>query len=238
MPSASSAAADPERRLVLRTVAAALAVVAAGSFAVLTTRDRGSGPGDQIVESPADAIGPPPGTPLASYRARRAAALEAVEGRRVAVVSFTRYRDEAEARAALRGVRVVRLLVAARGGEPAVVAGSLERWVETTVRALAQEREALTAMLDTDDPEFHAQFTEDIRRIDAVRAGLDARGSIVFGAVVEASGDDLRDLAGTPPVRLVDVGASTARPDAERLAGVRPEETIRAGQPPERPLEG
>lgn len=238
MPSTSSAAADPERRLILRTVAAALAVVAAGSFAVLSTRDRDSESGDQVVESPADAIGPPAGTPLATYRARRAAALQAVEGRRVAVVSFTRYRDEPEARAALRDVRVVRLLVAARGGEPAVVTGSLERWVETTARTLAEEREALTAMLDTDDPAFRAQFTEDIRRIDAVRAGLDARGPIVFGAVVEAGGDELRALARTPPVRLVDVGATTKLPDAARTTGVRPEETIRAGQPRERPLEG
>lgn len=232
-------AADAERRLILRTVAAALAVVAAGSFAVLTTRVRDSGGADaNVVGSPADAIGPPPGAPLATYRSRRAAALADVEGRRVAVVSFTRYRDETEARAALRGVRVVRWLVAPKGAGPAVVAGSLDAWVETTERELGEERDALTGMLDTEDPSFRTQFQDDIRRIDAVRAALDARGAIVFGAVVEADGDALRKLAATPPVRLVDVAAGTRVPDPTRIAGVRPEETVRAGAPPERPLEG
>ena len=58
----------------------------------------------------------------------------------------------------------------------------------------------------------------------------------MFALVVRAPAETLKTLAATAGVRLVDVGESAqAKPDAV-YRGLRPEETVKAGQPATRPL--
>ena len=227
---------DRELRLVLRTVAAAVLVVAAGAFAVLSSGDGGDGGTGSDIVNPSDAIGPLPGAPLATYISQRQKALGAAEGNRAAAVSLTRYRTEDSAREVLSGMTIRALLVAGPGGEPAVVKGSLADWADAERAAATAERKELEGMLDTDDPSFQSQFRTDIARLEALVTRLDPAGEIVFGAVVTGSAKRLRALAEAPPVRLVDIGAGSRVPALTRVRGVRPEETVRAGAPPERPL--
>lgn len=233
------------RRLVVRAIAALIAfVLAAGIAIVLRDADERS----QVpYEGEPAADGEPlftgeallPGTDVPSYAVARKAALGRVEGRAVAVASFDRYRTEADARTLLEGVPVRALLVAPPGGEPAVVVGSLARWAEET-RVLAEsERSGLERMAaETEDPSFVAQFKVDIDRLTSLLQRLDARGAIVFGAVVEADAEVLRTVAGKGGVRLVDPVAREwpGNAEAQRYGGIRPEETTRAGDPPTRPL--
>ena len=220
----------------LRTVAAAVLVVAAGAFAVLSTDDDDGAEDSAEMVTPTDAIGPLPGTPLATYVAQRHKALAAASGDRAAAVSFTRFRTEVSAREVLAGVRIHALLVSTPGGEAAVVDDSLTEWAAAERAAASAERKELEGMLDTEDPSFQSQFRADMTRLEALLTRLDPRGEIVFGAVVTASTKRLRALVESPPVRLVDVGAGSKVPPLSRVRGIRPEETIRAGTPPERPL--
>lgn len=236
------------RRLVLRAVGALIAfVLAAGVAVVLTEADGGnvvsSDDDGPLVDGERLFSGGPPlaGTEVPAYVVRRKTALARAEGRVVAAVSFSSYVTEAEARQRVKGdgVAVRGLLVAAWGGEPATVTGSLDRWASRERQAAEAEREGLVRMLtDTEDPDFVAQFQADVARLAGLLERLDPRGPAVFGAVVEGDVGVLRALAGRPGVRLVDVAARRLG-DAvrvEQLGGIRPEETTRAGDPPHRPL--
>lgn len=224
-----------EVRLILRVVGSVVLLAIAAGVATLVSRtDQEARAGDSTVAADRT-IGPLPGAPLASYAARQRAVLADVDGRRSAVVWFTRYRSEPEAREVLGGLRVRALFVAAPGGGGRAVDGPLAEWVEAERRAAREERAALEGMLDTQDPAFAAQFRADIARLDALLDALDDDHDVVFAAAVEADAADLRRLAGAPAVRLVDVGPRSL-PPLDDLRAARPEETIRAGVPSERPV--
>lgn len=234
------------RRLVIRAMGALIAFVLAAGVAVVLNEAGG----DDVVSSDdggALADGerlfsggaPLPGTEIPAYVVRRKTALARAEGRAVAAMSFTSYTTEAEARAKVEGTTVRALLVAAPGGGPSTVEGSLDRWAVRERQAAEAEREGLVRMLtDTEDPDFVAQFQADIARLAGLLQGLDPKGSVVFGAVVEGDVAALRAVAGRPGVRLVDVVARRLGGDIdiERVGGIRPEETTRAGDPPHRPF--
>ena len=229
------------RDLVIRAVGAMVLFVLCAGVALVLTRANGDGGGsdDQdTVRSDQPAVegtGPLPGTDVASYIARRRAALPRSDGLTVAVVSFTSYRREAEARRSLDAVQVDALLVAPSSGGPSVVAGDLGRWAAEQRADAESERANLEQMLrDTTDPDFMAQFKADVRRLTALLATLDPTGPIVFGAVVEGSPAALAGLTG-PSVRLVDAVGRHLPADLSSLHGLRPEETVKAGQPATRP---
>lgn len=233
-------------RLIVRAVGAlVLFVLAAGVAVVLNEADDGdvvsSDDGGALVDGERLYSGGPPlaGTEVPAYVVRRKNALDRVEGRVVAAVSFTSYVTEAAARKRVEGTTVRALLVAASGGGPATVAGGLDRWASRERQAAEVEREGLERMLtDTEDPEFVAQFQADIARLAGVIERLDPAGPVVFGAVVEGDVGALREVAGRPGVRLVDVAARRLGDEVpvEQLGGIRPEETSRAGDPPHRPF--
>lgn len=234
------------RRLVIRAVGALIAfVLAAGLAVVLNEAD-----GDNVVSSDDDGTladgerlfsggAPLAGTEIPAYVVRRKTALARAEGRVVAAVSFTAYTTEAEAREKVEGTTVRALLAAAPGGGPSTVEGSLDRWAVRERQEAEAEREGLVRMLtDTEDPDFVAQFQADIARLAGLLQRLDAKGPVVFGAVVEGDVPALRAVAGRPGVRLIDVVARRLGGDIdiEQVGGIRPEETTRAGDPPHRPF--
>ena len=237
---------DEALSLVVRAVAALIAfVLAAGVGVVLRWSDEGADDAD-VAATVADGEplfageAPLAGTDVPGYVVRRRAALGRVQGRAVAVVSFDRYRPEGEARTLVEGAAVRAWLVAAPGGEPTtVVGGNLARWAQELKAVAESERSGLVRMAaDTDDPAFVAQFKADIDRLTAMLQRIDPRGAVVFGAVVEGDGEVLRTVAGRGGVRLVDVAGREwpGNEEATRYGGVRPEETARAADPPNRPL--
>lgn len=234
---------DNAERLVLRAVAALVAFVLAAGVGLLATRlDDGDDDvvGTGVVEQEArfSGEGPPAGADIPSYVTTRRLALDGMGGRVVAAVSFDGYRNEGQARTALVSVKVRALLVAAPGGRPAAVRGSLASWARQERADAEVERESLLRVLETTtDPAFVAQYRADVDRLTAMLDRLEPVGAVVFGAVVEADAEGLRRLAGRSQVRLVDPAAPRMDDaDVERLVGLRPEETTRAGDPPTRPL--
>lgn len=230
-----------EERLVLRALAALIAFLLAAGIAVATNRlddaddvDVGTVENESVFSGD----GPPAGADVPSYVTTRRAALDDVEGAAVAAVSFDRYQEEGDARATVSGAKVRALLVAAPGGRAIAVRGSLNAWVKQERADAEAERDSLEQVVQTtDDPAFVAQYREDIARLTQLLARLDHVEDVVFGAVVEAEVEALRRVAGRAGVRLVDAAAERmADADTERLTGLRPEETARAGDPPTRPL--
>jgi hypothetical protein len=185
-------------------------------------------------------IGPDRGAVLATYIADRGKALDnfGADGTGVAVVSFERYATEAEARAAVAGaVEIGALLVAAPGGEPEVVRGSLRDWGVDARDAAGDERQELEKLLasDTiDDPEFADFYAAEVIRLKRLEAALDPEGPVVFGLLVQGPAESLRAIARAPGVRLVDVASGAVDAQAD-VRGLRPEETERAGEPATRP---
>ena len=233
--------------IVLRTLAAVVALLLAGGVASAAGR-MGEGPDETAADtvvglgglSPRGAIGPLPGTSVASYVRSRGADLAAVTGsRRAAVVSFTSYRTREDVLPSLGGVEVTALLVALPGGRP------VEARVDEDLGALAKrqrdeataEKKALEELLPTvQDPDFKRQYEADIDRLAALLAGPARPPAIVYGAVVVGRGDALRAIAARAGVRLVDVALDAEVPGPGEAAGLRPEETAKAGEPPTRPI--
>ena len=227
--------------LVVRAVAALVLLVLCAGVAVALTRGEGDGGGtlDQDTVRPSESglvsTGPVVGTDVATYAARRRADLARLSGNATAIVSFTGYRTHAAAAQALDGVRLRAVLVAAKNGAPTVVEGALSAWATTERRDAEGERANLLQMLkDTTDPEFIAQFKSDVARLTALLSALDPNGPVVFGAIVEGSAAALRSLVG-PGVRLIDPVGRHVPAELSALHGVRPEETVKVGDPPTRP---
>lgn len=231
-----------EERLILRAVAALVAFVFASGVAVALTRtDDDAVGGDDVPSVEGEPLlsgaGPLPGTDVPTYVTARTDALPGVEGRVTAVVSFREYAVEREGRAELAGVDVLGLLVAAPGGVPVVVTGGLDRWAARERAEAEAELTNLAAMLETtEDPDFRTEFQADMARLTGLLEHLDGRGPVVFGAVVRVHATELRALADRPEVRLVDVVSKEPPDNLVVLAGLRPEETDRAGTPRTRPL--
>jgi hypothetical protein len=248
-------------RLVVRVVAAFVALLLAGGIAAASSRlasdaddgaagvasaEGGDGAGMRSLSSAGGGggIGPLPGTPIATYVRSRAAALRAVpEGEeRAAVVSFSGYRTVAEATAVVAsvdGVEAEAVLLALPGGRPVRAAAGVDADdVVAEQRALAaSEKAALEELLPSvTDADFRRQYQADIDRLAGLLAGPKDVGAVVHAVVVLGDGASLRRLAARPGVRLVDPGASAAVPGGGGAAvGLRPEETVRTGAPATRP---
>ena len=249
--------ADVVRRLLVRIVAACAVVVLAGSVAVLVGRDgerstdatttsAGTATSSPLPGSPAtlpvpsalvaDVVGPLPGTDVASYVLRRITALAAADGKRIAIVSFSSYTNQAGAEALLAKLDSRGFFVAPPGGESRLVRGSLPAWATKAASdAKAERAELLDLIPTTTDEEYRRQYQADADRLARFIGGIDPKGQIVFGAVVVSDVERLRVLAADGRVRLVDVGGSSDVPADDRLAALRPEETIRSGDPQTRP---
>lgn len=223
-------------RLVVRALAALLALLLAGGVATAAVRlsegDTDEEAADVVVGAGAlSGRGPLPGTALAGYVRERAAALTALAGaeRRSAIVSFETYRERDAALEATAGLERRALLIALPGGRSAEVAvdADLAAVVRRQRAAAADEKAAIEDLLPTvTDPDFRRQYEHDLERLEALLAAPAEVDAIVHGVVVVGTGDALRRTARVPGVRLVDPDASS---------GLRPEERSRAGEPPTRP---
>lgn len=225
-------------RLLAAVILLTFALGVAAAAPRLAVDDATGAPEQGRVISTRGGIGPLPGTAVAPYLRDRTAALAEARGRRAAVVSFTTYRSSDEARAALRGTEVLRLLVAVPGGRPGEVESDadLAALIVTQRAEAAAEKRALEQLLPTvEDPDFRRQYEDDIARLGRLLDAPAVIRQLVFGAVIRGPADGLRELAGRPGIRLVDVGASAAGPAPASASGLRPEETVRAEVPPTRP---
>ncbi len=230
-------ASDAFARRVLLLFAFSLVAVGLGGLVFVTVNRESFDDTGTVAQSDVAGIGPVAGIDLAGYVSARAAALADAGGERLAVVSFTDYVNEAQARAMVGEVTVVSLLAAVPGGLPEVVNGSMADWVNGQVAEQRSERDEIRSLLPTvDDPEFASFYREEIARLDALLEGVDADGALVFAAVVKGSASDLKALATTPGVRLVDVAASSKTKADAPMGGLRPEETVTANDPATRPV--
>jgi hypothetical protein len=231
----------PARRVLLLFAASLVVIGLCGLLAVTVTDWPGGGSGSGTVTAKASGalssgIGPQPGVDLATYTAERATALSASTGDRTAVVSLPAYVNEAQARAVVGSARVVGLLAAVPGGLPGVVTGSMADWVNAQVADKRSDRDEMKQLVPTvDDPQFKAFYQDEIARLDKLLDGVEADGPLVFGVVVEAPSAALQALGGSGQVRLVDVAPAAVAPPGTAFRGVRPEETAKANDPPNRP---
>lgn len=234
------------RRLVLLAVSALIAFVLAAGIALAITRNDESRGGGAVragdVGSVEDALigtgtGPLAGTDVATYQAGRERALGEASGKWAAVVSMGDYMTQEAFTAEFGAYQPEAVLVATAGGEPEVVTGDVKDWAEQARTAAETERRELESMLATsDDKAFKAQFKSDIDRIGKLLENLDPARPVVFGFVVSGTTAELRRLDARPDVRLVDIVARKLPSSLTYLRGLRPEETVRAGEPRTRPV--
>lgn len=235
-------AASPDdravERLLFRAIGAFVAVLLAGAFfALQRDADDAQPTGPSSGAEPLNAIGPLDGAQVATYTRTRQAALSSAEGLRGAVVSFGRYVTAEVARRAVAPLEPEAYFVAAPGGHPSAVE-TLDKWATEEREAATKEKAELERLLASgtvDQPDFEAQYRAEVTRLDRVLALIDPAGEMVFAVAVEAPAQDLRDVGLNPTVRLVDVGASSSLPALASLRGLRPEELVTAGDPPQRP---
>ena len=233
---------DEERhavqRAVVRALAALVAVVVAAGVVLIVTRHNNDGSGSIASDTtPVNAVGPLPGTAVATYMQRKQVALNGVFDMRAAAVSFTTYLTEAATRRLLEGFDVRSLLVAAPGGSPEVVRGGLDAWAASEKGSAADQRAQFEGLLqDTKDPDFIAQYKAEVARLTRLEQTVTPNGPVVFGAVVVADAAALHRLATTSGIRLVDVADTASVPADANIIGLRPEETTRANSPPTRPF--
>jgi hypothetical protein len=229
---------DRSARRVLLLFAVSLIVVGLGGLVTVTLRD--SGDDDSNVATgpiPSSGVGPSPGEPLPAYLEARRAALASASGNRGAVISFGKYVNEAQARAAVGRLSVTSLLAAVPGGSPSVVTGSMAQWVDAQIAENRAERDEIRKLIPTvDDPQFKSFYQEEVARLNKLVDDVKADGPLVFGAVVKGPATDLQAVAKVPDVRLVDVAPSADVTPDTPVRGIRPEEAERANDPPTRPI--
>jgi hypothetical protein len=224
--------------LIVRFVAAGLAVILAAGVALLLTRDDDEFDfgGDVTL---VNAIGPLSGRDVPNYIFERQRDLKAATDVRAAVLSFAAYTKETDARKLVEGLNVRALIVAAPGGRATVVTGDLETWADQARQDAASERAEFERLLPTYDAKEEQEFLQDakvqIARLQKVEKAASADGEVVFAVVLVAPAKELQRLSQTTGVRLVDVGPGPAVPAMTRVRGIRPEETIVTGDPLTRP---
>jgi hypothetical protein len=236
--------------MVLRAVAAVVALLLAGGIAAAVERvgedggGRDEAAGDVVVGlgrgpsslSPRGGIGPLPGTAVPRYERSRADPLRTVgdRSRRAAVASFAGYKSVDAARELVRGAEVRSLFVALPGGHPTEIppGEDLAALVARQRAEAAAEKKALEELLPTvKDPDFKRQYEADIAQLSTLLSSPATVKDLVFGAVIVGTGERLRIIAHRPGVRLVDVGADAVVPGPGEAAALRPEETSVAGEP-------
>jgi hypothetical protein len=225
-------------RLIVRFVAAGLAVIVAAGVSLLLTRDESTSSfGGKVTL--VNAIGPLSGLDVPKYLAGRNQDLQSAADVRAAVVSLSAYMKEPDARRLVEGLNVRALVVAAAGGRPSVVTGDLSTWADQARLDAANERAEFEKLVPTYDPKEDKDFLDEakaqIAKLHRVEATAVPDGDVVFGVVVVAPASDLQRLAQTTGVRLVDVGTTAAVPAMSRVRGLRPEETTISGDPITRP---
>ena len=244
MPNSAEHDVDEEsaRRIVLLALAALIAFVLSAGVALAVSRNDTAGENGGEIGSVEDALigtgtGPLAGTDLATYEAGRRRALAEAEGKWAAIVSLRDYMTQEAFAEQFGPYQPDAVLVAAPGGEPEVVTGDVADWADQARAAAETERKELQSMLETsDDKAFKDQFASDIERIGKLLENLDPAKPLVFGFVVSGSTAELKRLEGRPDVRLVDIVARKVPSSPAYLRGVRPEETVRAGDPHTRPV--
>ncbi|MGH9150712.1 MAG: hypothetical protein ACRD0F_10280, partial [Acidimicrobiales bacterium] len=182
-------------------------------------------------------LGPAPGTVVAAYVTSRAAQVAQATGNPRAVVSFTRFLPEADARRVGRSLTIERLLVAAPGGRPQAVA-DFGAWAAAQRSEALSERSELERLLPTvSDQDFLRQYRADIDELNRLAAQFEARSPLVFGLVVSGPAGALKAAARSIDVRVVDLApAVEVTPgDLDGARGLRPEEVTTAGTPATRP---
>jgi hypothetical protein len=216
-------------------------LVVGGTFALTVYLQRPDGPVVEEAKPVApvadEAIGPVAGTPVPPYIGDRKLALAAAQDARVAVVSLAAYASEADARAAVGSIEVIGFLVAAPGATPVTVTDGLDAWAKEQAKADESERAEIKSLIPTvDDVAFKKFYESEVVRLDKAIADVSPTSPVVFGVVVRAPATDLQAIGAKPGVRLVDVGVTAqTKPDAA-FRGLRPEETEKAGLPPNRPV--
>lgn len=232
-------------RLVLRALAAVIVLTLAGGIASaagrISDQDVDETAADVLVGTgalrPRGGLGPLPGTSVPDYIRAAQRDLADGEGRRAAVVSFAAYRTPEEAAELVDGTEVLSWLVALPGGRPQELAPGRElaAWTKGQRDEATAEKQALEQLLPTvEDPDFKRQYQSDIDHLAVLLSVAPGRRDVVFGALVIGPVRDLRSIAARPDVRIVDAGEASP-PPSTAYEGVRPEETVEAGQPPTRP---
>ena len=230
---------DRSARRVLLLFAFSLIVVGLGGLVTISLRDSGGddpkvAAGGSLAEA---GVGPSPGEPLPAYLDARRAALASATGNRAAVVSFGKYVNEAQARAAVGKLGVTSLLAAVPGGSPSVVTGGMAEWVDAQLAENRSERDEIRKLIPTvDDPQFKKFYEDEVVRLNKLVDSVKADGPLVFGVVVKGPVADLQATARAPDVRLVDVAPSAEVTPETPVRGIRPEEAERANDPPTRPI--
>jgi len=179
--------------------------------------------------------GPVRGTPVARYVDDRTREARLAHGKVTAIVSFRSYLRESDAINVVAGARVRRWLVAAPGGEPTDTTDP-KKWRESTARQVTGEIADFQQILPTltQDPEFEQQTRKDLEADQRILTGLQQGSPIVFAVVVDGDAAAVRKLVDGKLVRLVDL-APREIADGGTVIGLRPEETVAAGDPPSRP---
>lgn len=248
-PDPGAAGDDRATRRALLLFAASLVVIGLGGLVAVTVKTRARSPvtGSATTvparaKTPADAllaagVGPAPGDDVSAYIADRGRALAAATGDRAAIVSFSSYLSEAQARAAVGPVTVTGVLAAIPGRKPAVVTGPVADWLSAQLADQRAERDEFQKLLPTvDDAQFKTFYRQEIDRLSKLIDGTRADGPLIYAVVVKAPAPALQALAQARDVRLVDVAPIADLKPGTPARGLRPEETARADDPPVRPV--
>lgn len=186
---------------------------------------------ERDVAAPATEVGPAPGVDLEAYAAQRHELLEQLPDDETlrAIVSFRRL-VPVDGLPLPDAAVVERLHVLLPGEQeprelPAVgAAEALDALFEDGRATLDREIADLEELLSEDvgDPAFEAEFTEQLAELRTLRGSAGRDGPVVFAAVVVAPTATLREVAGSPAVRLVDAAGPEARTRDTRFVGVFP----------------
>jgi uncharacterized membrane protein len=232
-----------KREHLVWAAAGVIIVVLGVALAVLIAQRNNSGDEAQLlgqseVGGVVAAIGPLDGTQITPYIAGRQPVLQKASGERAAVVSVDHYTTETEARAVAGKLQVIALLAAPPGGAPSVVTGDMAAWAQQQRQNAAQERDQTQELLrnGVDDPEYRTFYQQEVARLNKVLGGIDPKGKVVFGLVVQGPATDLQALAKQPGVRLLDVASSAKVSDRTEYRGIRPEQNVTVNQHDPRPF--